>query len=478
MGRGGEGRPAGYRYNEGVSENRFLPEAFAGRVREALGAEYPAFLAALSDAPPVSIRRNRRKPGAAFPNAEPIPWCPSGAYLPERPTFILDPLWHGGAYYVQEASSMLLYAALRRFATEPRPRRVLDLCAAPGGKTTLLADFLEDDALLIANEVIRSRVRILQENVTRWGWPNIVITNHDPAEFAPLAGFFDLVVVDAPCSGEGLFRKDPNAVGEWSEENAAHCAARQRRILETALPLVRPGGLLFYSTCTFNPDENDGAIADALADGGWEVLPFPAKPEWGMTTTEHGVACWPHRVRGEGFYLAVLRRAGNTLPSANAGVKSPAPLPAALSELAARWLAAPERFTLLAGTEPATIAVLPAVIAADAEMVRTVLPRSRPALMVGTMKGRELVPTHELALSVACSPELPAVELSRADALRYLKKETPELPPETAAGWNRMQYGGAALGWAKVIPGRMNNHLPTDWRIRQEIPKSLLAAPE
>jgi 16S rRNA C967 or C1407 C5-methylase (RsmB/RsmF family)/NOL1/NOP2/fmu family ribosome biogenesis protein len=458
-----------------VSVSSILPASFARRAANTLGDEYPAFVTAIDAVPPVSIRRNRRKPAEVFLDAEPIPWCPSGAYLSERPAFILDPLWHGGAYYVQEPSSMLLDAALRQFATALRPRRVLDLCAAPGGKTTLLADFLEDDSLLVSNEVIRSRVRILQENVTRWGWPNVVVTNHDPADFTPLAGFFDIVVVDAPCSGEGLFRKDPNAVGEWSEENAALCAARQRRILDSALPLVRPGGLLFYSTCTFNSAENDDTIADALAQGGWEVLPFSTPPEWGMTATEHGVACWPHRVRGEGFYLSVLRREGKSFPSPSLPVaRGTVPQ----GELAMRWLAEPERFTLVTGSAPATIAAVPETIAPDMVTVRGALPRSAPVLTVGPIKGRDLVPAHELALSVACAPEIPSVELTRADALRFLKKETLELPSDTPGGWNRMQYAGVAIGWAKVMPGRMNNHLPTDWRIRQEIPRELLAAPE
>lgn len=370
---------------------------------------------------------------------------------------------------------MLLDFALRQFATEIHPRRVLDLCAAPGGKTTLLADFLEDDALLVANEVIRSRFRILQENVTRWGWPNIIVTNHDPADFTPLAGFFDVVVVDAPCSGEGLFRKDPNAVGEWSEENAALCAARQQRILDAVLPLIRPGGLLFYSTCTFNSDENDGTITSVLANGGWEVLPLAIPSVWGVMATEHGIACWPHRVCGEGFYLSILRRKGKATLSSPLAVSSSS-IPQ--SELAALWLADPERFTLVAGSAPATVAAVPATNTSDAATVRAALPRSFPLLTVGTIKGRVIVPAHELALSVACSTEAPSVEMTRADALRFLKKETLDLPSDTPVGWNRMQHGGVAIGWAKVMPGRMNNHLPTDWRIRQEIPRNFVLRPE
>jgi 16S rRNA C967 or C1407 C5-methylase (RsmB/RsmF family)/NOL1/NOP2/fmu family ribosome biogenesis protein len=416
----------------------------------------------LEEPPPVSVRRNSRKtaePFAEIANTEPIPWCERGLYLPGRPSFILDPLWHAGAYYVQEASSMLLNTALRQFAGTPR--RVLDLCAAPGGKTTLLADFLADDALLIANETIRSRVPMLQENVTRWGWPNVAVTNEDPENFAPLAGFFDVVVIDAPCSGEGMFRKDPKAIAEWSAENAAMCAARQKRILTAALPLIRPGGLLLYSTCTFNPDENDGAAAFVLAQGGFEVLTLQMPAAWGMTATEYGVSCYPHQCRGEGFYLTVLRRDGDNV----AEIMRPAPANETPFD-AAEWLTEPERFTFTTNKN-AEIIALPKAIVADVEQVHFVLPRLRSGLRLGGFKGRDFVPAHELALSAAVADTIPRLPLSRLEAVRYLRKETPDVPADTPHGWTLATYENLPLGWAKVMPGRMNNYLPTEWRIRQ-----------
>ena len=201
-------------------------------------AAYPAFLAALQEPAPVSIRLNPAKPspsGLPLSTLAPVPWHPRGCYLPERPVFTLDPAFHAGAYYVQEASSMFLYAALRQTADFSRPLRALDLCAAPGGKSTLLADMLNPAGLLVANEVIRPRTAILRENLEKWGVPNLAVSGAEVEEYAALEDFFDVVVTDAPCSGEGLFRKDPDAVKEWSPASVELCWGRQRRILAAAV---------------------------------------------------------------------------------------------------------------------------------------------------------------------------------------------------------------------------------------------------
>ena len=243
-----------------------LPDAFAAQMQQQLGSDYEAFAAALATPPPVSIRLNPRKPAVDIVGLTPVPWCAEGFYLPSRPVFTLDPLFQAGAYYVQEASSMLLAEAIRQTVGKRKPYagqaplKALDLCAAPGGKSTLLASALPPHSVLVCNEVIRSRVPVLRENIDKWGYANVVVSHHDPDDFAPLAGFFDLVMIDAPCSGEGLFRKDPKAMNEWSPEHVMLCAARQGRILAASAPLVAEDGWLIYSTCTYNDAENRQAM--------------------------------------------------------------------------------------------------------------------------------------------------------------------------------------------------------------------------
>lgn len=465
-----------------------LPAAFAERTARTLGPdESEALWRALAEPAAVAVRLNPRKPSRAFADAAPVPWClATGRYLTERPLFALDPLWHAGAYYVQEPSSQLLDWALRTalpdIAEPDRPWRVLDLCAAPGGKATLLAGLLGDASLLVANEAIRSRVPRLRENLTRWGWPNVVVTGVDPERFAPAAGWFDVVVVDAPCSGEGMFRKDAKAAAEWSEANAALCAARQQRILHVARELVAPGGLLVYSTCTFNPAENDGAVEAALLGAGSGYAPVPLTPPdaWGVSVTRAGLQCWPHRMRGEGFYLSLLRRrAGGSGGSGGSGAfrreSPPSPFSASLAptteHTARALLSEPGRFDLW--MEGADVRALPWAggVHHDAQQLISSLGRGAAAsagVMLGTLKGREFVPAHDVALSARSRPDLPAWTMDREMALAYVRKEPlPEPPAALECGWALAAYEGRAIGWLKLLgDGRVNNYLPTEARLR------------
>ena len=282
--------PEGFR--ELLSDS--LGEGEAGRLIEALGGE-----------PPVSVRANPAKIAAEELRkhfgelaADPVEWSPEAFYLNGRPSFTLDPMFHAGAYYVQEASSMYVGKILRGIIGEARePLRILDLCAAPGGKSTDAASAIRKGDLLVANEVIGSRASILAENLTTWGVPGTVVTNSDPAAFGKLKGFFDILIVDAPCSGEGMFRKDPRAAAEWSPENVALCASRQRRILADSWPCLRPGGTIIYSTCTFNRFEDED-------NAGWIASELGA----GLPEQRHFL---PGRDKGEGFYCALLRKNGD-----------------------------------------------------------------------------------------------------------------------------------------------------------------------
>ena len=226
------------------------PDGFEQHLQQQPGVQFEQLLQSLEQEAVVSVRINQRKPVIRFHGLPLVPWCTHGIYLPERPVFALDPHWHAGAYYVQEASSMFLDHVVKQLFTH-EPVRALDLCASPGGKSTLLCDALPSGSMLVSNEVIRSRVGTLRENITKWGHEQVVVSSADASAFAGLPSFFDLIVVDAPCSGSGLFRKDADAMDEWNPDNVALCAARQNRILDDVLPALQTGEVLVYSTCSF-----------------------------------------------------------------------------------------------------------------------------------------------------------------------------------------------------------------------------------
>ena len=429
-----------------------------------LGPKLPAFLEALDQPAPLSIRLNPAKPSrwAQVP-LETVPWHPQGRYLEERPVFTLDPLFQAGAYYVQEASSMLIGAALTQLIDTSKPLRALDLCAAPGGKTTLLASLLSEDSLLLANEVIQTRTQALRHNIAKWGLPNVWACNHDPRDFAPLEGYFDLVLADAPCSGEGLFRKDPEAASEWSLNNVELCCGRQKRILADAAPLVKPGGILLFSTCTYNHKENSDNARWLIEEMGFEKRSLDLPPEWGVADTGVGYQCFPHRVRGEGFFLACFQKPENHQAAVRIKAKpnkkwTPANAPSG-------WIAPGKEAAFIQNAQQA-IRFLPAALAEEAALLSGILYRLLPGQAFGQQKGKDLIPAPELALSAWLHPETPSVELDEKQALRFLRKEP--LEGVSGASWHLMRCEGLGLGWAKLLPNRVNNYFPTEWRIRME----------
>lgn len=263
-----------------------LPKAFEQQMASILEAdEYSLFKAALLSPSNTSIRINPRKSSPLSADTTPVPWNSQGFFLPQRPKFTFDPLFHAGAYYVQEASSMFIGHILNHLQA-PKEGLYLDLCAAPGGKSSLLADYIGEEGMLVANEVIKTRASILKENMIKWGLGNTVVTNNDPSHFEPLEGLFDVVLVDAPCSGEGMFRKDVQAREEWSPENVKLCAARQQRILDQTGALPGPEGYLIYSTCTFNQQENEDMIRFLTEEFAYEPVRIPLNPDWGIVETE------------------------------------------------------------------------------------------------------------------------------------------------------------------------------------------------
>lgn len=427
-------------------------------------------LSAMSEEAVTSVRLNPVK-GKLLSFQDGVPWHPAGYYLDERPVFTLDPLFHAGAYYVQEASSMFLREALLQSVDVNAPLKVLDLCAAPGGKSTLLLSELSKDSLLLANEIVPSRVPALRHNLLKWGFPNYMVSNHHPDSFTPLEGFFDVVVIDAPCSGEGLFRKDTRAIGEWTPEHAYQCAIRQQNIMESAFPLLKPGGVLIYSTCTFNPEENEENIARWLRQYPLERIPLKVPEAWGIEQGKYGYHFYPHRLRGEGFFIASLRNTESG--HRRQKVKAVSGLSKLNKDKAAsveRWLEAPQHLKFFQKGNGDLVAI-PQSLLEPTAVIANALKKRSVGIKLGALKGGKLVPAHELAQSLLLSRKLPAINLSKEAALCFLKKEAFTVPENSKAGWNLVTYEGLGLGWVKNLQNRINNYLPNEFRIKMDLPK-------
>ena len=449
-----------------------LPAPFEQSMRQLLGDEYETFRDALLDDPAVSIRLNRSK-CATTPEYEAVPWATDGYYLTERPAFTFDPWLHAGCYYVQEASSMFVEQAVKQYLGGARV--ALDLCAAPGGKSTLLRSLLPDDCVLVSNEVMRPRAQVLAENITKWGHPRSIVSSNYPADFTPLGELFDLILVDAPCSGEGMFRKDEVAVAEWSPENVTVCWKRQRDILTDIWPTLQPGGLLIYSTCTFNTQEDEENVRWMVDELGAELLPIALDDTWGITPSlmpdvAHAYRFLPGRTRGEGFFLAALRKPG-TAPTtfslaeprgAKKG-KNKQPIAAVPAECK-QWIKDSSYTYKVEGTDvvamPTDMTVLHATLSERLYLLKA-------GVTVAELKGRDAIPSHELAMSTAlCPTAFARQELTYADALRYLHREAIALPMGTPRGFVLVTYRDIPLGFVKNLGNRANNLYPNEWRIR------------
>jgi 16S rRNA C967 or C1407 C5-methylase (RsmB/RsmF family) len=433
-----------------------LPDGFEQRVPIADDAERAALVAALSTASPVSIRLNPRKPFAI--DAETVPWCTSGRYLTDRPAFTLDPLLHAGAYYVQEASSMLLEQAVLATGLQDHDVIALDLCAAPGGKSTHLLSLLTPGSLLVANELHPERRAILTENCWKHGAPNVVIAGSRANDLEPLASTFDLILLDAPCSGEGMFRKDPFARAQWSVKLVEQCAATQRDLVKQAWQALSPGGALVYSTCTWEPMENEAQVAELVAMGG-KCLELRLDPSWGVERSGlHGIVgyrCYPHHVRGEGFFISVVRKPGHLaiheLPFVR---REQDPLPWVQASLGLRSV---ERN----GVRYAQ----PAAWSHELERISASLRITAPGIPYAERKGDGWVPHAVLALSIALDRStVREVALSQPDALRFLRGEA--LMAEGAEGMSLASFEGLGVGWMHGAGTRWNNRWPSAWRIR------------
>ncbi|MCQ2324745.1 MAG: rRNA cytosine-C5-methyltransferase [Paludibacteraceae bacterium] len=444
-----------------------LPVDFIDEMRQELGAEAEELFLALDTPPVTSIRLNDKRDELSFPcDIDEVPWHVDGYYLSERPQFTLDPLMHAGCYYVQEASSMFLQQALDQYV--PADSIVLDLCAAPGGKSTLISQHLGQEGLLVSNEVNRQRLFILSENLQKWGNGNAVVTHNQPADFGTkCVNLFDCMLVDAPCSGEGMMRKDEEARAQWSLKNVQMCAERQRSILMDAWDCLKPGGVLIYSTCTFNQEENENNVQWMMECLGATVLPLDVDESWDIVEGNPGYHFYPHRTKGEGFYICALRK--------NEEVFAPFKIKDAKShstannqnyvQIATSWLANPEDWAIRQSDRFLT------AYAMRHKQLIDILSERLTCITIGfglgEERGKSIAPQHSLALSKALRRgAFPELELSLEQALAYLRTETVFLTERLPLGQHLLTYQGVPLGFAKNVGNRLNNHYPNEWRIR------------
>jgi 16S rRNA C967 or C1407 C5-methylase (RsmB/RsmF family)/NOL1/NOP2/fmu family ribosome biogenesis protein len=443
-----------------------FPELFATRMKRQLLEQWPGFQQAHASPSLTSIRINPFKNQPGIPPGEAVPWCSTGFYLKERPSFTHDPVFHGGAYYVQEASSMFLEQAFKQGVEPNTALRVLDLCAAPGGKSTHLLSMLNKDSLLVSNEVIRTRATVLSENIEKWGNPNVVVTNNDPQDFGILEGFFDVIVVDAPCSGEGLFRKDPDAMAEWSEENAQLCSLRQRRILNEVWPALKQNGILIYSTCTYNPEENQTNLLSLLKEKSAECIRLSVEKSWGiMEVTEGnviGYQCYPHQVKGEGFFISVIRKTEEQHEYSVSTKPLFQWVPKKIVDTLRAWTTSTETDFII---QDDLILALPTALRDEMELLNKRLKVIQKGTAVARLKHDKLVPEHAWALSQEINREhFTTIELTTEQALAYLRKDVFPLD-QPAKGFALFTYHGVAIGWANLLGNRFNNLYPSNWRI-------------
>jgi 16S rRNA C967 or C1407 C5-methylase (RsmB/RsmF family)/NOL1/NOP2/fmu family ribosome biogenesis protein len=447
-----------------------LPEEFKTTLCRALGDDEAASLfSALDTEPEVSIRLNPMKPTTTF-DGESVGWSAMGRYLASRPQFTLDPHLHGGAYYVQEASSQFVGYLLKEYNLQGC--RILDMCAAPGGKSTIYSTLVGCEGLVVANDISRSRTLALADNVQRWGMGNVVVTNNEPQHISAFKHWFDVVAVDAPCSGEGMFRKMEEARTEWSASAPEQCAERQREILSEAWQALRPGGTLLYSTCTFNPTEDEGVVEWLMSEYGSELEAVDSiyvDEKWGITTCRIGVfQCfhfYPHKARGEGFFAAVARKVEGTQrrqsPKARRKIFT-LPAKSDIMELE-RWVddASQMAFRQIGDV----IYGYHRAVVDDVVALSEVLSVVYSGVCMGQIFKRKLRPEHALALFVGMNRGVvPDVELSEEDAVDYLRRQD-IVASQFEEGINRVMYRGIAIGFVKRIGARCNNMYPNALRI-------------
>ncbi len=442
-----------------------IPDEFVVRMKLQLGADADNFFNALSLPSPTSIRLNHLKGKSSFSNLQPVLWCKNGFYLEARPRFHLDPHWHGGAYYVQEASSMILDEVINQLHLDQTPRIWLDLCAAPGGKTGILASHLKPTDILIANEVVSQRKTILWENLVKGGYMNTMITNEQPSSFGePLA---DIILIDAPCAGEGMMRKEPEAINQWNEGLVRSCSLVQKQIVNDAVKALKPDGYLIYSTCSYSLEENIYNISDFNTTHDLESIQLNFPETWGIQTINFkeaiGYQLYPHKVKGEGLFIAVLKNNSNRTSTKQGNKKTSNEFIAVPKEIES-ILNNPFLFKIRKNIEHNLLISSAAEEKANEVLQR--IPRAEIIAQAGQIKGKDFIPAHFLAMSCIQYAEIKKIELDLEGALDYLERSTMVSSSVNEIGWHLASYDGTLLGWLKYTSQGWKNHYPMNWRLR------------
>jgi 16S rRNA C967 or C1407 C5-methylase (RsmB/RsmF family)/NOL1/NOP2/fmu family ribosome biogenesis protein len=425
---------------------------------------------------PISIRYNPAK--QPVDDGLPVGWESNAIYLAKRPHFVLDPRWHAGAYYVQEASSMIVKAMICQRLDLTTSLKVLDLCAAPGGKSTQMLSLVNRDSIVVSNELIGKRASVLKENIMKWGAANAIVTNNEIPHFRHFQQAFDVVLMDAPCSGEGMFRKDPASITEWSLANVAICSVRQKKIIDEAVALVKDHGYLIYSTCTYNREENIENIKYITATYDFDCVEMNLEEAWGFVRIEDGKnvgwQAFPGKVNGEGFFIGILQKKSHRsialTPNSyrSKSLDEQKPSPHELSMMSG-FLNEPTQFQFVKKNEDWY--AIRRDIFAFTKMLLEQMNVIYVGIRMGQFKKENFIPDAALALSNELPIAIPKIELSEAQALQYLKKETLQLANEEGfEGWAVVRFQQINLGWIKILPGgRINNYFPLEWRIKMNL---------
>ena len=419
-----------------------------------------------------SIRLNPAKPAmprnigiTGIQQTGQVPWTEYGYYLSERPSFTFDPLFHAGCYYVQEASSMFLEQAMKQLVDLTAPLKVLDLSAAPGGKSTHLQSLLSPGSLLVSNDVIRSRAGILKDNIIKWGASNVIVTNNDPRDFTALESYFDVIVVDAPCSGSGLFRRDAEAIEEWSLNNVQLCSQRQQRILADIWPSLKKDGILIYSTCSYSREEDEDIAVWLTNEFQAEQLSLDIDPLWNIIEEKKCYRFWPDRVKGEGFFLACFRKPGGDIEEGRLSKSKKLQIVDKKEQLIVdQWI---NKDGLQCWKHLNTVYAWPENLVGEIHFLIDQLKVIYSGIQVGEVIRDKLVPDHALAMSRRVNPSVPFIPVDYEQSILYLKRKEMSLVPGEK-GWQTVQYEGQVLGWVNVLQNRINNYYPKDLRILKD----------
>jgi 16S rRNA C967 or C1407 C5-methylase (RsmB/RsmF family)/NOL1/NOP2/fmu family ribosome biogenesis protein len=444
-----------------------LPQSLLNSLQDAKGFYKEAFEKVHSSGEQItSIRINPSKPSNVQNLQSKIGWSEYGYYLASRPSFTFDPLFHAGCYYVQEASSMFLEQALKQTVDLTMPLKVLDLCAAPGGKSTHIQSLLSKESLLVSNEVIKSRNNILRDNIIKWGCENVVVTNNDPNNFAKLENYFDVMVVDAPCSGSGLFRRDPEAMQEWSDNNVKLCSQRQQRILADVLPALKKGGILVYSTCSYSKEEDEDIVGWLCNKMSLVNCPLDIEPTWGIVESDGGYRFWPDQVQGEGFFICCFKKIdGEEEPDSwKPKVKTDVLSKNEIS-FVNKWLCN-SHYSFVRSFE--TIYAWPQHLADDFQRLLQTLRVTYSGVRVGELIRDKVIPDHALAMSRLVADHIPVAKLDVEQAIRYLQRKDMHIDLRVK-GWQTVSFDGHTLGWINALNNRINNYYPKELRILKDV---------